>query len=250
MIRYQVADAGIAVLTLDDAARRNALTPALSAALADAVQASLAQGARVLVLAATAPVFCSGGSLDELAKGPAIDLDAAYAGVLALADAPVPTIAAVDGPCIGAGVNLPLACDVVLATPRAVFDPRWLDVRVHPGGGHLWRLEQRVGRQAAAALVLFGERLNGDGAVAHGLAYACVASARVLPSALAMAKRVCERDPELVARTKATLRANNATTDPTDALERERAAQLWSLGRPGFVDHVRSLRTRLPDRRT
>jgi enoyl-CoA hydratase/carnithine racemase len=65
----------------------------------------------------------------------------------ALADAPVPTLAVVDGPAIGAGVNFALACDVVITTPRAIFDPRFIDVGMHPGGGHLWRLQHRVGPQ-------------------------------------------------------------------------------------------------------
>lgn len=242
MIRTEYHDT-VAVLTLDAPERRNALTPELSRALADAVAAALGAGARALVLAAAAPVFCAGGSLDELAKGPDIDLDAAYAGFLALAEAPVPTLAAVDGPCLGAGVNLPLACDVVLTTPRGGFDPRWLDVGIHPGGGHLWLLEQRVGRQAAAALVLFGARLDGEQAVAHGLAYACVDPENLLDEALRLARRAADRDPDLVRRTKATLRAAPATWP--DALEAERAAQLWSVGRPGFTEHVEALRSRL-----
>src|SRR5580692_6166608 len=70
----------------------------------------------------------------------------------ALSAAPVPTIAAVATPAIGAGVNLPLACDIILAAPGARFDPRWLDVGIHPGGGHLYRLAERIGPQGAAAL--------------------------------------------------------------------------------------------------
>ena len=96
------------------------------------------------MLTAEPPVFCAGGSLDALLSRD-VPLAACYAGFLALADAPVPTIAAVASPAIGAGVNLPLACDVILAAPGARFDPRWLDVGIHPGGGHLWRLAQRIG---------------------------------------------------------------------------------------------------------
>lgn len=54
----------------------------------------------------------------------------------------------IDGAAVRAGVNLPLACDVVLASPEARFDPRFLDIGIHPGGGHLYRLAQRVGQQA------------------------------------------------------------------------------------------------------
>ena len=93
--------------------------------------------------------------------------------------------------------QLPDGCvidgEIVIATPRAVFDPRWLDVGIHPGGGHLWRLEQRVGRQAATALVLFGAKLTGDQAVRHGLAFACVEPDELMPQALAMARRAAAR---------------------------------------------------------
>ncbi|WTW99591.1 enoyl-CoA hydratase-related protein [Streptomycetaceae bacterium NBC_01309] len=247
MIQARMED-GFGIITLDDAAHRNALTPALSRALADGVGDLLDRGARALVLTAAPPVFCAGGSLDELEKGPDLDLDAAYAGPSALAAAPVPTLAAVDGACLGAGVNLPLACDVILATPRAVFDPRWLDVGIHPGGAHMWRLEQRVGRQTAAAMVLFGATLTGEQAVAHNLAFACVPSDDLMREASALARRAAGRDPELVRRTKATLAANDSVSGPAEAHAMERAAQLWSLSREGFTERVKALRARLSTR--
>jgi enoyl-CoA hydratase len=135
---------GVAVLTLADPAKRNALSHRLSADLAAAAREVLDGGARAIVLGAESPVFCSGGSLDDLLARER-PLSETYEGFLALAQAPVPTIAAVAGPAIGAGVNLPLACDVVIAGESARFDPRFLDIGIHPGGGHLWRLAQRVG---------------------------------------------------------------------------------------------------------
>ncbi|MBL7512141.1 enoyl-CoA hydratase/isomerase family protein, partial [Frankia sp. CN4] len=173
---------GYAVLTLDDPAHRNALSLELSDALAAAVGSALAEGAGAIVLAATPPVFSAGGNLDDLIT-PKAPLRALYAGMLAVANAPVPTIAAVGGAAIGAGVNLPLACDVVLASPSATFDPRFLDVGIHPGGGHLWRLAHRVGPQGAAALVLCGDRLTGAEAAAAGLAWRCVPDDELLDRA-------------------------------------------------------------------
>ncbi|MBL7487695.1 enoyl-CoA hydratase/isomerase family protein [Frankia sp. AgB1.9] len=235
---------GYAVLTLDDPAHRNALSLELSNALAAAVAAALADGARAIVLTACPPVFSSGGNLDDLIT-PKAPLREVYAGMLAVAGAPVPTIAAVDGPAIGAGVNLPLACDIVLASPRAAFDPRFLDVGIHPGGGHLWRLAHRVGPQGAAALVLCGDRLTGAEAAATGLAWRCVPSDELLARACALAARAAGRPAELVARTKETLRASLAVTSAQAAVELELEAQEWSVGRPGFADHVRALRDQL-----
>jgi enoyl-CoA hydratase len=243
LVARSIAD-GVAVITLDDPGRRNALSRAMSEALAAAVDDVLDAGARAIVLTATPPVFCAGGSLDDLIA-PTAPLRDMYAGFLRLADAPVPTIAAVGGPAIGAGVNLPLACDVVLTSPSARFDPRFLDVGIHPGGGHLWRLSQRVGRQGAAALVLCGDRLDGSEAVAQGLAWRCVPGDQLLDAALDLARRAAGRDAELVRRTKASLRASAAVGDAQEAIEIELAAQEWSVSRPGFVDGVTRLRDRI-----
>jgi len=235
---------GVAVITLADPARRNALSKRLSDSLAAAVRDALAAGARALVLDAEPPVFCAGGSLDDLLAG-SHPLGETYAGFLALADAPVPTIAAVAGAAIGAGVNLPLACDVVIAGESARFDPRFLDVGIHPGGGHLWRLAQRVGPQGAAALVLCGDTLTGPEAVSHGLAWRCVPDGEVLGTALGLARRAASRSPELVRRTKETLRATTGYGQAADAAALELGAQQWSVEQPHFLETVRALREKI-----
>ena len=154
LVRHEVDEYGVGMLTLDDPDHRNALSRRMSDDLATAVDTVLDAGAGSIVLTATPPVFSAGGSLDDLDR-PDIDLRGAYAGFLRVAAAPVPTIAVVAGAAIGAGVNLPLACDVVLASPDARFDPRFLDVGIHPGGGHLWRLRRAhrpAGRGRARAV--------------------------------------------------------------------------------------------------
>ena len=183
-VRQSVNDDGVGIVVLADPERRNALRHQLSEDLRDAVGTALAQGARAVVLAAEPPVFCAGGSLDELLE-PKAPLEELYAGFFAVAHCPVPTIAAVGGPCIGAGVNLPLACDVIVATPAARFDCRWLDAGVHPGGGHLRRLTDRAGRQAAAAMVLCGEHLDGEDAAPR--------RSRLALRARGRAARCCDR---------------------------------------------------------
>ncbi len=238
----------IGSVRLNDPSHRNALTKRLSDDLAGAVEASLAGGAEVLVLSASPPVFCAGGSLDDLSRRDQ-PLGDAYAGLLALARCPVPTLAAVGGPAIGAGVNLPLACDVVLASPEAVFDPRFLDVGIHPGGGHLWRLERRIGAQGAAALVLFGEALSGEEAVRAGLAWRCVDARRLEDDALAMARRVVKRPARLVRRTKATLVAGAGIADADAAFALELEAQQWSVEQPEFEASLQRIRQRLAERR-
>lgn len=239
MIQSSVED-GVARVHLDSPQTRNALSKDLSDALAAAVRA-VEGDAGALVLTAEPPAFCAGGNLDDLIepKGP---LASTYAGFLALASCPIPTIAVVDGAAIGAGVNLPLACDVVIAGPNATFDPRWLDVGIHPGGGHFHRLERRVGRQGAAALVLCGDTLTGEDAATFGLAWRY--SDDPLSLAMTFARRAARRDRDLVVRAKQTL-----DTEADDYLALELEAQQWSVDRPGFVDGVRKIKESLGEPR-
>ena len=247
LVRGTVED-GIGKITLADPAHRNALSKELSDALAGAVSRTVADGACVLVLDAEPPVFCAGGSLDGLLN-PKHGLEEMYAGLLALAEAPIPTIAAVCGPAVGAGVNLPLACDVVLAGQSARFDPRFLDIGIHPGGGHLWRLTRRIGYQGAAALVLCGDVLTGAEAAAHGLAWRCVPDAELPEAAARLARRVAGRSPELVRRTKRTLRESAGLRDAAQAVAIELEAQQWSVQQPDFRERVRAIRDEIAARR-
>lgn len=242
-VTASVAD-GTGSIHLDDPTTRNALSPAMSLAIAAAVERCLADGATAILLTAAAPVFCSGGSLDELAE-PTHPLDDAYAGMQALLGSPVPTIAVVTAPAIGAGVNLPLACDVVLATPDARFDPRFLDVGIHPGGGHLWLLRERLGAQGAAALALCGDALTGEEAATAGLAWRCLPDeAAALETAHRFARRIASRPAELVARAKTSLRASEGL-DLEGAAAVEREAQEWSMVQPFFGERVAALRARI-----
>jgi enoyl-CoA hydratase len=231
---------GVGSVRLSDPEHRNALSAQLSDALAVAVATVLADGAGAIMLTAEPPVFCAGGSLDGLLARD-VPLGETYRGFQALADAPVPTVAAVGGPAIGAGVNLPLACDVIIVSERARFDPRFLDVGIHPGGGHLWRLQRRIGSQGAAALVLCGDVLDAHDAVRSGLAWRCVADADLEDSAYRLAQRAAGRSRPLVARTKATLRASESMLDVGEATALELEAQKWSMDQPGFDDGIRAI---------
>jgi enoyl-CoA hydratase len=235
---------GVGIVRLCDPDRRNALSTAMSEDLAVGVQRVLEEGVGAIALVADPPAFCAGGSLDELlADRP--PLRDRYRGFLALAEAPVPRVAAVAGAAVGAGVNLALACDVILTAPRARFDLRFLDLGIHPGGGHLWRLRQRVGNQGVAAMVLFGETLDGHQAVNAGLAWRCVEASDLESTAVDLAQRAASRPGELVQRTLATMRSSDGVLDPTTAFELELEAQLWSMEQPEFVERVQRIKQSL-----
>jgi enoyl-CoA hydratase len=168
-----------------------------------------------------------------------------YAGVNAVAGSRVPTVAAVNGPALGAGMNLALACDLIICSPRARFETRFPDIGLHPGGGHLWQLRQRIGRQGAAALSLFGQSLGGEEAARRGLAWDCVAEDVLLEVAIEVASRAAGLDRPLLARVRSTLDESAAVHAASDAVDLEFPAQQWSMGRPEFPAGLEGLRKRL-----
>jgi enoyl-CoA hydratase len=244
LVACDVAD-GIAWITLNDPARRNCVSARLSLDLAN-VCAELARdpAVRVAVITGAGSSFSSGGDIESLSR-PGQPLEVTQRGFSALAALPVPVLAAVNGPAVGAGMNFALACDVIVAGRSARFDSRFLEVGIHPGGGHLWRLQQRAGRPAAAAMVIFGEDLTAEHAERIGLVWRVVADDELAATARELACRVAARSPELVRRTKATLGASAGITHPRLAIDLEQVAQEWSMGRPAFAEGVRALRQRL-----
>jgi enoyl-CoA hydratase len=235
---------GVAVVTLARPASRNALALELTLGLADTVRRVVAEGARAIVIAANGPVFSAGGSLDELLT-PKAPLREMYAGFEAIASAGVPTVAAVGGPALGAGMNVALACDVIVCSPQARFESRFLDIGLHPGGGHLWRLRDRLGRQGAAALAFFGESIDGEAAARAGLAWRCVPADELMAEALRLAKHAAEIDPALVAEARATLDSAASIDNGADALRAEYEAQAWSMARPEFRAGLERMRARI-----
>ena len=232
----------VAVLTLDDPDRRNALTPALVqeiVAVVDGFEDD--EGVGALVVTGAPPAFCSGADVGALgamsAGGQERDsLPSIYEGFLRLHRCTLPTVAAVNGPAVGAGLNLALVCDVRVASPAARFDCRFARIGLHPGGGHTRLLTEAVGPQAAAAMVLAGESPDGERAAAIGLAWTCVDAADLLDEAIRIAGRAADLPRELARRVKASLRETprQASLDDAVALELER--QRWSIEQGFFAE--------------
>jgi enoyl-CoA hydratase len=234
----------VATVVLSDPVRRNALSWEMVQAIVTAVNRCVEDGCRALIVTNAPPVFCAGGSVDDLLE-PKAPLKEMYRAFSVIGAAPVPTVAAIDGAVIGAGINLALACDVVLCTPDTRFDARFLDVGIHPGGGQLWRLREAIGRQGAAALSLFGEVLRGEEAARLGLAWRCLEPAALLPEAERLARRAATHDPELATRVKQTLDATGGVCDAEAAVNLELEPQRWSMQRPVFEQALSELRVRL-----
>jgi enoyl-CoA hydratase len=209
----------------------------------DRIEADSAIGA--LVVTGTAPAFCAGANLGNLAEADGESLGVIYEGFLRIARSPLPTIAAVNGAAVGAGMNLALGCDVRIAAKRAKFDTRFLQLGIHPGGGHTWMLRRIVGPQVTAATVLFGEVLDGAEAQRVGLAYRCVEDADLLTVAQEMAARAASAPRELVIETKKTLAAMADVQTHPDAVARELTPQLWSTRQPWFAERLAALQAKI-----
>jgi enoyl-CoA hydratase len=245
LVLLDIAD-GVATLTLNNPDERNTMTAPMVAeivAAMDRIEGDSAIGA--LVVTGTAPAFCAGANLGNLAEADGESLGVIYEGFLRIARSPLPTIAAVNGAAVGAGMNLALGCDVRIAAKRAKFDTRFLQLGIHPGGGHTWMLRRIVGPQVTAATVLFGEVLDGAEAQRVGLAYRCVEDADLLTVAQEMAARAASAPRELVIETKKTLAAMADVQTHPDAVARELTPQLWSTRQPWFAERLAALQAKI-----
>jgi len=237
---------GVATLTLNNPGERNTLTAPMVGEIIAAVEAAEADpSVGAVVVTGAPPAFCAGANLGNLAEAEGPGLRAIYEGFLRVARSPLPTIAAVNGAAVGAGMNMALGCDVRLAARSARFDTRFLQLGIHPGGGHSWMLRRIVGPQVAAALLLFGEVVDGAEAERIGLVLRCVDDDALLAAAHEMAARAASVPRELLEVTKATLLDMGTVADHRAAVDREIEPQLWSTRQPWFRERLAALQARI-----
>ncbi len=245
LIQVEITD-GVAVITLNDPDRRNALNLPMVDEIVEAMDSIEADpGAGAVVVTGAPPAFCAGADLSHLGGSQRDGLRSVYEGFMRIARSTLPTIAAVNGAAVGAGMNLALAADVRLAARRARFDTRFLQLGLHPGGGHTWMFRRIAGPQAVAATVLFGEVLDGTEAERIGLVWRCVDDDALLTTARELAGRAAAAPRELVIRTKATIAAMATIDDHEAALERELEPQLWSVSQPEFRERLAAMQARI-----
>ncbi|MCW3015691.1 MAG: enoyl-CoA hydratase/isomerase family protein [Solirubrobacterales bacterium] len=238
-------EGGVARLILDAPARRNALTVEMARSMVRACDDLDADpGIGAVVVCGEGAYFCAGGDRAALAaagQDPAHpdqfdgmgDIYHAFARVGQLK---APTIAAIRGGAVGAGMNLAMATDLRIVARDAVLASGFIPIGLHPGGGHGVLLGRTGAREATAALMLFGERIDGERAAELGLAWAAVDAGDVEATALELAARP-GNDPVLARRTAASLRTELGPPALAwnAALELERAAQMWSMRRKSLL---------------
>lgn len=241
---------GTALVTLNLPARRNVLSAPLVRAIGATFDALEADGAsRAVVLTGAGPAFCAGAELSTLRAAADGEFEAVrevYDGFLRVARSPLVTIAAVNGPAVGAGFNLALACDVRLAARDATFDTRFARLRLHPGGGHAWLLARAVGEQQAKLACLFGEVWDGARAKEVGLVAEVYDDAEALVArAIALGRRLDEHEPAFARRLTDSLRRAPVTPTHAEALAHETEAQAWSTTRPAFLEGLAAMEKKL-----
>src|SRR5690349_9834742 len=233
---------GVGTLTLNNPDERNTLTAPMVdeiVAAMDAFEADEAVGA--VVVTGAPPAFCAGANLGNLRSADGASLGNVYEGFLRIARSPLPTLAAVNGAAVGAGMNMALGCDVRIAARRARFDTRFLQIGIHPGGGHTWMLRRIVGPQTTMAAVVFGEVLDGAEAERVGLVHRCVDDDQLLEAAHAMAARAASAPRELLQSVKATIKTMADVATHPEAVATELEPQLWSTRQPWFAEKIAAL---------
>jgi len=226
----------VAILTLDDPERSNALGDEMLDEIIVTLRGlSDNPSVNALVVTGAGPVFCSGADVGSLLKYSGVDASEAvhvrriYDGFLALRECELPTIAAVNGPAVGAGFNLALACDVRITSPAARFETRFATIGLHPGGGHVWMLERLCGPQTTAAMVAFGARIDGQRAVELGLAWRCVDNDALLDTAIELASQTDRVPRDLMVKVTATLKDAPWHASFESAVDAELERQAWSF---------------------
>jgi enoyl-CoA hydratase len=231
---------GIAVFTVDNVEVKNGLTPEMGMQLSELcedVDHDPAIGAAVV--RGRDGMFCSGADRrrwtagsDQAEDKTYKELGAVYQAFRRVGLLQVPTIAAVRGAAVGAGINLALATDLRIVSETARLMAGFLRIGLHPGGGYFTISSRTAGREATAAMGLFSEEIDGTRAAEIGLAWKAVPDEQVEDLAMELAGRAA-KDPELA---REAVRSFRTEAGPPGigweaALHFERATQMWSQRR-------------------
>ena len=231
-LRVERRDRGVVLATLDNPDRRNSMSGEMTRSWAELMTTvSNDASVRCLVVTGAGSAFCSGGDMDWLAATPNASVDDLrermlpfYRTWLAIRDLPVPSIAAVNGPAVGAGLCLALACDLRYASADASLSAPFTALGLHAGMAATWLLPQFGGLGLARELLLTGRVLTGTDAAAAGLVNRSFPAESLLTEALGIAGSIAAKAPIATRLTKAAL-AEGAPVSIEAALQWEALAQ-------------------------
>jgi 2-(1,2-epoxy-1,2-dihydrophenyl)acetyl-CoA isomerase len=207
-------EGGIARLTFNRPEKLNSFNVRMHEEVRDALESLGRTNPRVLVVSGAGRGFCAGQDLADRAVAPGaqgVDLGDSIERyykplILALQGLPLPVIAAVNGVAAGAGANIALACDIVIAARSASFVQAFSKIGLIPDSGGTWTLPRLVGNARALGLTLLGEKLPAEQAAAWGMIWKCVDDAEFQGAVDALARQLAVAPTRGLAATKAAIR--------------------------------------------
>ncbi|TDB91411.1 enoyl-CoA hydratase [Actinomadura sp. KC216] len=239
-------DGGITEITLNRPAKRNAMTDAMWGALEEIL--TDLQDTRVLIITGAGGSFCGGSDVSGLLDDPGSLPDRIAVSnrcVLAMRELPVPTIAKVGGPAAGAGANLALACDFVLAAEDAYFAQLFVHRGLSVDSGASWLLPRLVGDRRARELCLLGDRVGAEAALETGMITQVVPPDGLDAAVTDLAGRLQALSPAALSGTKRMLNRTWQTTF-AEALDAEAANQVHVIQSPEARAAITAFTTRRP----
>ena len=256
-LRVDRRDDGVAVLTLDNPDQRNAMSDAMTASWVAAVDELAGdRDLRVVVVTGAGSAFCSGGNTGWIASEPDATVDelrtrmvAFYRAWLSIRRLEVPTIAAVNGPAIGAGLCVALACDIRYAARGARLGAPFVKLGMHAGMAATYLLPNVVGEAHARDLLLTGRLVDADEALRLGLVSRVLEADGFLDEVLATAAGVAATAPVATRLTTVALR-DGGHADFETALQWEGLAQPVTLATADLQEGIAAAREKRPPRFT
>jgi enoyl-CoA hydratase/carnithine racemase len=248
-LRLERPAGGVALVTLDNPGQRNAMSEQMTASWVATVDGLRTDPTvRVVVVTGEGSAFCSGGDTSWIVSEPDATVDklrtrmvAFYRAWLSIRSLEVPTIAAVNGAAIGAGLCLALACDIRYAAASARLGAPFVRLGMHPGMAATWLLPEAVGPAAARDLLLTGRTVDADEALRLGLVSRVVDDATFRDEVIASAAGIAETAPIASRLTKLAL-ANGGHATYEAALQWEALAQPATLATADLHEGIAATR--------
>jgi 2-(1,2-epoxy-1,2-dihydrophenyl)acetyl-CoA isomerase len=258
-IQLELKDGGVAMLTLNRPEALNALSVMMGSEFLKALDEARESGARCVILTGAGRAFCAGGDLREMQDIAQQEgrvhaffdqpLNLLHDCIRAIRKLPLPIIAAVNGHASGAGCNLALACDLVLAGEGAKFNEAFIKIGLTPDCGGTFILPRLVGWKRATELLMTGDVVSAQEAAQMGMINRVVPDAELLPEAITLAMRLAAAPTAALGRIKQMLEAS-AVNDYEAQLEVEHKAQIQSGQSVDFKEGVAAFMEKRPPKFT
>ena len=248
-----VREDAVAVLTITREQTRNDISGTDFVSEFEEACAALASDRDVaaVIVTGAGSAFSSGGNITEMRdrtgmfSGDVHDVRDSYRNVIqripkVFYELEIPTIAAVNGPAIGAGCDLTLMCDIRIASEKAVFAESFLKAGLIPGDGGAWLLQRAVGMSRTAEMMFTADAVNAETALEWGLVSRVVPHDTLMEEAMVLAQRIARNPPRLLRMAKRLLR-DGATSRLPDHLELSAAFQAFCHNMPEHDAQLESL---------